>query len=54
MTWLIILSLHATYTPTIETRFFPTQEVCEQYGRLKILKDERYSFRCVDITKEKR
>ena len=52
MTWLLILTLNSGMTPLIETKIFATQAECEQFGNLKKMRDEKYTYFCTDV-KEK-
>ena len=54
MTWLLILSLNTGMTPLIETKMFYTQSECEQYGNLKKMRDEKYSYWCTDVVQNVR
>ena len=49
MTWLLILSLNTGMTPLIETKMFHNEETCRQYGNMKRMRDERYSYWCTNL-----
>ena len=49
MTWLLILTLNSGMTPLIETKMFYNEETCRQYGNMKMIMDEKYTYMCTNI-----
>lgn len=49
LTWLLIASLYASYTPEIQTKRFETEAECTQHGNRLVANDTRIKYFCVNI-----